>query len=149
VEPVLAFIQEGLARARAIELDPTTASWPGLSDQSKSVTFLQNTLQLFQPLLPHHSVFHDRIGHQPQRPTDDIGKGFDVIWCQWCLGYLANPDLVAFLERCRGALNENPRSLVVVKENICCDAKDGSAQELFDQQDSSLTRFVTILLSKP
>jgi protein N-terminal methyltransferase len=126
VEPVVAFVQEALVRARASALDTTTnsrVSWPGLADQSKSVTFLEGTLQQFQPLSPHRSQFHDRIGYQPPRPTDDIGKGFDVIWCQWCLGYLTDPDLVAFLKRCHEALNsENPRSLIVVKENVCSDA---------------------------
>ena len=150
VEPVLAFIQQGLSRARASALDASTTprvSWPGLADQSKSVTFLQDTLQQFHPLFPHHSTFHDRIGYQPPRPTDDIGKGFDVIWCQWCLGYLTNPDLVDFLKRCHAALNAHPRSLIVVKENVCCDASDQSAQEMFDDQDSSLLRFAEISIS--
>jgi len=101
---------------------------------------LQDTLQQFQPLFPHHSIFHDRIGYQPPRPTDDIGKGFDVIWCQWCLCYLTDPDLVAFLKRCHKALNEHPRSLIVLKENVCHNAIDGSAQKIFDGEDSSLTR---------
>jgi len=101
---------------------------------------MQDTLQQFHPLFPHQSIFHDRIGYQPPRPTDDIEKGFDVIWCQWCLGYLTNPDLVAFLKRCHAALNARPRSLIVVKENVCCDASDRSAQEMFDEQDSSLLR---------
>lgn len=150
VEPVLAFIQECLSRARASVLDTSgtlRVSWPGLADQSKSVTVLQDTLQLFHPLCPHHSTFHDRIGYQPPSSTDDVEKGFDVIWCQWCLGYLTNPDLVAFLKRCHAALNAHPRSLIVVKENVCCDASDQSAQEMFDEQDSSLIRFVEISIS--
>ena len=142
VEPVM--IREALEHARASALDTTTTpriSWPGLADQSKSVTFLQDTLQQFQPLAPHSSQFHDRIGYQPPCATDDIGKGFDVIWCQWCLGYVTNPDLVAFLRRCHEALNKHPRSLIVVKENVCRNALDGSAVEIFAKEDSSLTRF--------
>ena len=149
VEPIIAFIQEAIERARASAHDKSTSSrvsWPGLADQSKSVTFLQDTLQQFQPLSPHHSQFHDRVGYQPPRPIDDIGIDFDVIWCQWCLGYLTNPDLVAFLKRCYEALNsDNPRSLIVVKENICSNNMDGSAMEVFDEEDSSLTRFAESL----
>jgi protein N-terminal methyltransferase len=146
VEPVNAFIQEAMARARASALDKAMSpriSWPGLADESKSVTFLQDTLQQFQPLSSHLSQFHDRIGYQPPGPIDDTGKVFDVIWCQWCLGYLTNPDLVAFLRRSHEALNPgNPRSLIVVKENLCRNDMDGSALEVFDEEDSSLTRFL-------
>jgi protein N-terminal methyltransferase len=67
------------------------------------------------------------------------------------LGYLSNPDLVAFLKRCHEALNEHPRSLIVVKENLCINAEGEEAQEIFDEEDSSLTRFVENFnsLSKP
>lgn len=147
VEPVNAFIQEALTRARASALDKSMShriSWPGLADESKSVTFVQDTLQQFQPLSPHRSQFHGRIGCPPG-PIDDTGKVFDVIWCQWCLGYLTNPDLVAFLKRSQEALNpENRRSLIVVKENLCHNDMDGSALEVFDEEDSSLIRFVEI-----
>jgi len=145
VEPVEGFVQEALARARASASTPESSSarkvsWPGLADQSKSVTILQETLQNLHPLTPHRARFLDRVGYQPHRPADDIGKGFDVIWCQWCLGHLTNPDLVAFLKRCHESLNDHPRSLIVVKENVCSNAPDGSAQENFDEEDSSLTR---------
>lgn len=139
VEPVTAFVQKALAHARASALDENTSfkvSWPGLADQTKSVVILQDTLQNFRPLAPHHSNFHDRIGYQPPRPTDDIGMGYDVIWCQWCLGHLTNFDLVVFLRRCHEALIQHPRSLIVVKENIC-----NEGEEVFDEDDSSLTRY--------
>jgi len=144
VEPVTAFVQEALAHARASALDKNTSlkvSWPGLADQTKSVVILQDTLQNFRPLAPHRSLFHDRIGYLPPRPTDDIGMGYDVIWCQWCLGHLTNSDLVEFLKRCHKALNKHPRSLIVVKENICSEDEDDLAAEVFDEQDSSLTRY--------
>lgn len=149
VEPVEDFVKEALARARASAEDPSTSSkisWPGLAEQTKSVTILQDTLQNFHPLAPHRAEFHDRIGYQPLRPIDDIGMGFDVIWCQWCLGYMTNPDLITFLKRSHDSLNAHSRSLIVIKENICSDAADGSAQEIFETEDSSLTRCVHLYM---
>ena len=143
LEPVDAFVQEALSRARASAsgtLSPSQGAWRGLSDQSKSVTILQGTLQDFHPLQPHHARFLDRVGFQS--PTDEIGIGFDVIWCQWCLGHLRDADLVAFLKRCFRSLNKHPKSLIMVKENLCDDHEDGSPLTVFDDQDSSLTRFL-------
>ena len=66
--------------------------------------------------------------------------GFDVIWCQWCLGHLSDADLVAFFRRCKSALRDPKRSVIVVKENVCADAFGGTARTEFDEEDSSLTR---------
>ncbi|TFK42535.1 alpha-N-methyltransferase NTM1 [Crucibulum laeve] len=145
LEPVESFVQEALARARASVQNISTRErpvWTGLADQTKSVTLLQGTLQVFDPLNPHRVTFLDRLGYQPTRPQDEIGMGFDVIWCQWCLGHLSDPDLVTFLTRSHAALREKEkgRSLIVVKENLCSDKDDGTADTIFDVQDSSLTR---------
>ncbi|KAG5645244.1 hypothetical protein DXG03_006661 [Asterophora parasitica] len=146
LEPVTPFVQEALARGRAsTSTEPRQRGqhpWKGIADQTKSVTILQGTLQEFDPLNPHRVKFLDRVGYQPPRPTDDINVGFDVIWCQWCLGHLSDPDLVSFFRRSHAALREKEkgRSLFVVKENLCQDNADGSACTLFDEQDSSLTR---------
>ncbi|KAF4615439.1 hypothetical protein D9613_003096 [Agrocybe pediades] len=141
LEPVEPFVLEALARTRASVENPTSkGTWRGLSDGSKSVTILQGTLQGFHPLKPHHAKFLDRVGFQPPRPESDIGQGFDVIWCQWCLGHLSDIDLVSFLKRSHDSLKKHPRALIVVKENICSDTDDGKPQEIFDDQDSSLTR---------
>lgn len=146
LEPVESFVQQALVSARknASEAPSVSAkvSWPGLADQSKSVTILQGTLQDFDPQMPHRARFLDRVGYQSPRPTEDINSGFDVIWCQWCLGHLSNVDLVAFFQRSRVSLRKNKHSVIVVKENICSDGPDGSAQMMFDEQDSSLTRRV-------
>ncbi|KIK08310.1 hypothetical protein K443DRAFT_85765 [Laccaria amethystina LaAM-08-1] len=73
--------------------------------------------------------------------TKSIGAGFDVIWCQWCLGHLNDRDLVAFFRRSHNALRDKAgKSLIVVKENICWDREDGTGESIFDEQDSSLTR---------
>ena len=150
LEPVDTFVQEALSRARASALgtlSPGQGAWRGLADQTKSVTILQGTLQDFHPLRPHHARFLDRVGCQLLQPTDEIGMGFDVIWCQWCLGHLSDVDLVAFLKRCYDSLNKHPQSLIMVKENICPDHRDGSPQVVFDDEDSSLTRYLPSLIS--
>ena len=106
---------------------------------------MQGTLQEFDPLYPHRVKFLDRVGYQPARPAADIGAGYDVIWCQWCLGHLSDADLVAFLRRSYAALRKDgtkDRSLIVVKENLCSDNADGTGNTVFDEQDSSLTRQV-------
>jgi len=143
LEPVTSFVQEALARGRA-SFDPSTPDhlrWRGIAEKTKSVTFLQGTLQEFDPLNPHRVQFLDRIGYEPPEPQYDIGKGFDVIWCQWCLGHLSNEDLVKFFRRCKAALKEREKgnSVIIVKEN-CCSDYDDQATITFDDEDSSLTR---------
>lgn len=150
LEPVDIFVEEALSRARASALgtlSPSQGAWRGLADRTKSVTILQGTLQDFHPLRPHYARFLDRVGYQPLGPTHEIGMGFDVIWCQWCLGHLNDADLVVFLKRCFHSLNEQPKSLIMVKENICSDHEDGSPQTVFDDEDSSLTRYLLNLIS--
>lgn len=144
LEPVDSFVQEALARAQLSAAGISSRErplWKGIADKSKSVTLLQGTLQAFNPLKPHHATFLDRVGYQQSRPADDINMGFDVIWCQWCLGHLSDVDLVQFMGRSRASLRDE-KSLIVVKENLCSDRPDGSAETVFDEQDSSLTRYV-------
>jgi len=141
LEPVTPFIQEALARGRA-SFDPSTPDhlrWRGIAERTKSVTFLQGTLQEFDPLNPNGVRFLDRIGYEALESQDDTG--FDVIWCQWCLGHLSNEDLVKFFRRCKAALKEREKgdSVIVVKEN-CCSDDDDQATITFDDEDSSLTR---------
>ncbi|GAW10112.1 methyltransferase domain-containing protein [Lentinula edodes] len=162
-KPVTPFIQEALQNARkSAAANSSTQThgrhavhWPGLAEQTKSVTFLQGTLQAFDPAHPIVSndsssaiAFIDRIGSHPspEDPMTDIDSGFDVVWCQWCLGHLNDIDLVAFLRRSYVALRDhgvdghNGKSLIVVKENACSDAEDGGPKTVFDEQDSSFTR---------
>ncbi|KAF7323029.1 hypothetical protein HMN09_00082700 [Mycena chlorophos] len=134
LEPAEHFILAAVARGR----DTTTKPWKGIADKSKSVTFLQGTLQGFDPARPHHAKMLDRVGYTPEH-TDPL-SGFDAVWCQWCLGHLDDEGLVAFLRRSQAALRDKDRSLIVVKENLCPDAADGSAVSILDEQDSSLTR---------
>lgn len=72
------------------------------------------------------------------------------IWCQWCLGHLSDPQLIAFLKCAHRALRpadsethpSGSRSVLVVKENVCEDLPGGEAQAILDEEDSSLTRCV-------
>ena len=147
IEPVEKFVQEAFERGTAsaagtlIE-DKSHAIWKGIRDKSKSVTFVQGTLQALDPAHPLASEdckLLGRVGHIPSE--DDIDSKFDVIWCQWCLGHLTDDDLVPFFKRCRAALRESGKSLIIVKENLCQEAADGTGRESFDESDSSLTRY--------
>lgn len=116
--------------------------WKGIAEARTSVTFLQGTLQSFDPLRPLDSAtLIGRVGYTP--PADDLSgdeAGFDVVWAQWCLGCLSDADLVAFLRSARKALRDPAHGLVVVKENLCSEA--GEPRAVFDESDSSLTRCV-------
>lgn len=144
LEPVTPFVQEALARARHAAATPQR-NWCGLADQYTSVTFVQGTLQDFDPAHPlanPPAKFLQRVGYSPEEPLEDVDSGFDVIWCQWCLGHLNDAQLVEFFRRSHAALREKDRgrSLIVVKENVCSDTADGGPKSSFDDQDSSLTR---------
>lgn len=148
VEPVESLIGEAWARGRANAVgvpeersDGQNTRWKGILDKSKSVTFIQDTLQAIDPAHPLSSPtgrLIGRVGYEPQ--VDDIESGFDVVWCQWCLGHLSDPDLVAFFKRAKVALRDPQKSWIIVKENLCSDGPDGEPNTSFDEEDSSLTR---------
>lgn len=116
--------------------------WKGLADDSKSVTVLQGTLQDLDPASPlTHATFIGRVGYVPI--VDDVESGFDVVWCQWCLMYMSDKDVVAFLGSCKVALRD-VESLIVVKENVALDGLGPNGESVssvhFDEEDSSVTR---------
>ncbi|KAG8738484.1 hypothetical protein FRC10_006797 [Ceratobasidium sp. 414] len=133
VEPAEHFI------SRAMQDSP---KWQGMSDSSKSVTFIRSPLQSFDPALAPH-------GHRAGRPLDPLSQetGFDVIWCQWCLGHLPDDDLVQFFRRSKAALR-GPEDLrrpqdggvIIVKENITEDGEGGAPVTIYAEDDSSVTR---------
>ncbi|KAH9946088.1 DUF858-domain-containing protein [Epithele typhae] len=151
VEPVAPFVQEALRRGRASSgadgahadtgADAERAPWKGIRERTKSVTFVQATLQDFDPAAPVATAAGvtvlGRVGRVPA-PDEPAEEKFDVVMCQWCLGALSDPDLVAFLRKARAALRDPARGLVVVKENLC--SEDGGPRSVFDESDSSLTR---------
>ncbi|ORY61623.1 alpha-N-methyltransferase NTM1 [Pseudomassariella vexata] len=59
---------------------------------------------------------------------------YDLIWTQWCVGYLNDEQLLQYLERCREVLKPDG-GLIIVKENLTT-----SGVDLFDEADSSVTR---------
>jgi protein N-terminal methyltransferase len=109
------------------------------------VTFLQDALQSFDPTHPfgHSSTkVLGRLGYNPPPNEADIETGFDIIWCQWCLGHLSDADLLAFFRRSHAALRkrENKAGFIIVKENLCRNDEDGGPRMSFDQTDSTITR---------
>lgn len=153
LEPVAGFVREAHRRGRAsaegtLVEDAGHARWKGVRERRTSVTLVQGTLQAFDPLRPLQGAqLIGRVGYAPD--VDDLDSGFDVVWCQWCLGHLSDVDLVAFFRRCRQALRDAEKSVIVVKENLCQDEPDGSPRTVFDESDSSLTRSVAITSSPP
>ena len=114
--------------------------WKGIADGSKSVTFLQGTLQACDPAHPSQAAtFRARVGHKPISPDDE--SGFDVVWCQWCLSYMTDADLISFLKRSQTALRKG--GAIVVKENVCKDGDGGVPDISFDAEDSSVMRYFT------
>ena len=141
LEPVNAFIEQ------AIEL---SSAWRGLNDNSKSVTFLEGTLQAYDPSSRLSSEVK-LLGRKGYPGDSDTDSAFDVIWCQWCLGHLSDPDLITFFRQCKKALRGNTNdvntltrkgspAVIIVKENLCLDAEDGGPDQSYDPEDASFTR---------
>lgn len=146
LEPVEKFVQEAFQTCQ-ISLDqqklPRSKRWKGVSEKSKSVTFLKGALQQFDP--SHPEIQTTRVGHLGYAGETDTC--FDVIWCQWCLGHLSDEALVSFFQRAKASLRSTSNSLIVVKENLCKDQSDNRPRTVYDEQDSSLTRSVPVALA--
>ena len=162
VEPVERYIQEAWSRARfqehpildqeSIDAEDETLEeidfrvpWKGIREKTTSVTLIQSTHQSLDPSNPLSSTkLIGRVGYRPNpNELGDINSKFDLIWCQWSLGHLSNPDLVLFLGRAKHALR-GPESVIVVKENVCAEIQGSTNGGVFDDQDSSLTRCVGV-----
>ena len=147
LEPVDHFVNEAYKRVSASE--HIKGEWKGVKDAQKSVTVVQDTLQNFdarKPITTDNYKILGRMGFTPPDGEDDSASGFDVVWCQWCLGHLSDEDLVAFLKRAKDSLRSAKNGtgdfegLIVVKENTCSEDAEGVPRTVFDEQDSSLTR---------
>ena len=79
------------------------------------------------------------------------GRKYDVVWAQWCLGYLDDRELVRLLSRFSGRGDEFEESClqeggwVIVKENNSTtvggeEAKGMELVDVYDELDSSVTR---------
>ena len=65
---------------------------------------------------------------------------YDVIWVQWCIGYLTDKDCVKFLKRMGTSLTKG--GVVVIKDNTCVESAF-----VLDRDDSSVTRSLDYLLA--
>lgn len=74
------------------------------------------------------------VGLQDWQPQP--GAEYDIIWTQWCLGHLKDAEVVTYLQTCKTVLRPDS-GVIVVKENI-------STSDVFDEEDSSVTRSVGI-----
>ena len=147
LEPVDHFVQEALARVSAPS--HMKGDWKGIDDNARSVIVVQGTLQEFDPRRPvsgsENGIVLSRAGYTP--PGGALEYGFDVVWCQWCLGHLTDDDLVDFLRRSKESLRSKQKGtgdfegIIVVKENLCSETTPGQPRAVFDEEDSSVTRY--------
>ncbi|KIM28751.1 hypothetical protein M408DRAFT_23413 [Serendipita vermifera MAFF 305830] len=127
LEPVQPLISQALA---------TSSTWKGIADSKKSVLFVKQPLQHFDPSasITEDLVFaHAGASIDPKQPF-----GYDIIWCQWCLGHLSDRQLVRFLEQAKQSLR--PGGAIIVKENCCPEEEPGEPETVYDPDDSSITR---------
>ena len=124
--------------------------------KNSSVTAIEGTLQDYDPRISPLSnkkvKIVGRVG-QPPRGDETDEKGFDVVWCQWCLGHMSSEDLVSFLKHARESLRSKSKGtgelegVIVVKENVCRELEPGVPREVLDEEDSCLTRYTPRLPS--
>lgn len=108
--------------------------------------FLKNVcsvVDLVEPVEKFAAVAHRKLG-----PSGYIGeiytvgleswvptKKYDLIWNQWCVGYLTDEQLVGYLIRCKEALSE--QGIIVLKENLSTAIEQ---EDMFDEVDGGVTR---------
>lgn len=90
-----------------------------------------------QEVIGVRNVFN--VGLEDWCPVE--GTFYDLIWVQWCVGYLTDEQLVAFMKRCRAALNPDG-GIMVVKENLSTSGIDA-----LDEVDGCVTRVDSKFLS--
>lgn len=116
-----------------------------LLDVAKQVDVVEPIAKFTEKLASLPNVSVTNIGLEewvpPSSSAVSEGQGYDLIWNQWCVGHLTDEQLVAYLQRCQGALAEG--GVIVVKENLST-----SGVDLFDEVDSSVTRYVLSLVEE-
>ena len=131
LEPVQSLIAQALS---------TSQTWKGIADRQKSVLFIKQPLQHFDPSSP---VTEDIVFAHAGAPVDATQpSGYDVIWCQWCLGHLSDQQLIRFLNQAKQSLR--PGGAIIVKENCCAEESPGEPETVYDPDDSSITRYANI-----
>ncbi|KAI4248002.1 MAG: hypothetical protein LQ352_006022 [Teloschistes flavicans] len=109
--------------------------------------FLTKVCQLVDIVEPVEK-FASEVRHQKMSGEGKVGEvhviglqdwipseRYDVIWIQWCLGHLTDQELEQYLSKCLPALKSG--GWIVVKENV---SSDPDGEDIFDEQDSSVTR---------
>lgn len=114
--------------------------------------FLSNvaqTVDIVEPVEKFTRTISEGDEFRELRNNDRIGKvyneglqswtpaksTYDLIWNQWCLLYLKDVQLIAYLRRCKEALTNG--GWIVIKENIIT---EDEGPDIFDNEDSSVTR---------
>ena len=127
LDPVQPFIAHAVS---------SSSEWKGIQSLKKSVLFIKKPLQQFNPST---IISEDDIFAHTGAPIDTKqAQGYDVVWCQWCLGHLSDEQLVRFMKQAQASLRQG--GIIVVKENCCAEAKLGEPESVYDPDDSSITR---------
>lgn len=148
VEPVKKFVDQAKRNS-----DKGKEGWKSLKE-GKGVRMWLAGLQFFDPLAPAvpieggQSELIATVGSKElswPNPEEqfDLQDGYDLVMIQWCIGHLSDKQLVEFLKRSRKALREGENGTegyIMLKENICKDTDGEGAGQLFDDDDSSITR---------
>ncbi|KHJ31891.1 putative duf858 domain protein [Erysiphe necator] len=98
---------------------------------------LATTVDIVEPIAKFSNALQGTLGIgdifknglEDWSPTES----YNLIWNQWCLGYLNDTQLIAYFKQCARFLK--PDGLIIVKENI-----SSSQLDIFDEIDSSVTR---------
>lgn len=76
----------------------------------------------------------DRIFNMGMEEFTPEAARYTLVWIQWCIIYLTDDDLVAFLQRCATGLA--PGGMICIKDNVC----SPSIGFEVDNTDNSVTR---------
>ena len=161
VDPVLKFVEEAKRNA-----DSGKDGWKALSgtgSAAKGVRMWVGGLQRFDPAAPavpvrplegdadegaatlFATVGSDALDWPESTKVTPEEDGYDLVMIQWCVGHLSDEELVTFLQRSKKALRRSEfgdEGYIIVKENICRDEEAEGAGTLWDEEDSSITRYV-------
>lgn len=106
---------------------------------------VSETVDVVEPIAKFSSVLKGgegvgeifNVGLEDWSPSSADESKYDLIWNQWCLGHLTDAQLIEYMQKCGKVLKEG--GWIIVKENLCTNGKD-----IFDELDSSVTRYVGI-----
>lgn len=98
---------------------------------------MATTVDIVEPIEKFSKVLAKKkgIGHIFNVGLEDWSPShkYDLIWNQWCLGYLNDLQLLAHFQKCGEALVKG--GVIIIKENLSTSEIDE-----FDSVDDSVTR---------